>query len=429
MVYYSQLIGKPVIAKDFKVIGRLKDLTFIDGYKYARISAIICKTKTGIRKIPWKYVIELGDKINDTRFKVGVYLNVEENELGYSKKEDLSLNSLLDRQLLDVDGARIIRVNDILLGAVEDKFCVVGVDISAKWISRRLGFLRYFGELLPILEEHIVPWEYVEPLHKQTGELHLKCKMDRLVNLHPADLADMMHDLSADQRVLIFDSLDRKKAAETLILSQPEVRKSVFKGMSIKRIAELLGNMSYHEAATILTLMPSIENEEILRLMRKESAENIKKILSYDRRSAGAIMSTEFLTIPDYFTVRQVIAFLRKKMPSPNRIHYFYVKNRDNGLMGVISLRDIVLANPRAKVISLIKKNIITVRINTPVEEVFNLMNKYKLLALPVLSNEGKILGVIRMRNALNALIPQSVKRQRIPNRYKKKKQNGKNKS
>lgn len=429
MVYYSQLIGKPVIAKDFKVIGKLKDLTFIDGYKYAKISAIICSTNKGIKKIPWSCVIELGDKINDTRFKVGIYLNSLESEINYSKKDALLLSDILDKQLLDVDGARIIRVNDLLLGEIEGKFCVVGVDVSTKGMFRRLGLFRYLGELLPILDEQIIPWEYVEPLHKCIGELHVKCKMDKLVNLHPADLADMMHDLSADEQVLIFNSLDNKKAAETLIASHPEVKKSVFKGMGIKRIAELLENMSYNEAATILTLMPLIKNEMVLRLMRKESAENIKKILSYDKRSAGAIMSTDFLIIPDYFTVKQTISFLRKKMPKPSKIHYFYVKDRENKLVGVISLRDIVLSNPKVKVSSLIKRNIITVNIHTNVDDVFNIMSKYKLLALPVLSKEGKIVGVIRISNALNALLPLSVKRQRIPNKYKRKRQNGKNKS
>lgn len=429
MVYYSQLIGKPVIAKDFKVIGRVKDLSFIDGFKYAKISAIICKTKKGIKKIPWKYVIELGDKINDTRFKVGIYLNISENELRYSKREEFLLKDIIDKQILDVDGVRIIRVNDILLGEIEGKFCIVGVDVSTKGILRRLGFLKRFGELLPILEEHIIPWKYVEPLHKKTSELHIKYRTDKLVNLHPADLADMMHDLSSDERVLIFNSLDKKKAADTFILSNPEVKKSLFKGMSIKRIAEFLGNMAYSEAATILTLMPSIRNEEVLKLMKKEDALNIEKILSYDKKSVGAIMSTDFLAIPDYFTVRQTISFLKKRMPSASKIHYFYVKNKDSELIGIISLRDIVLSNPKNKVASLIKKNIITVHIETPVDEVFNVMNKYKLLALPVVDRNGKIIGVVRISDALNALLPVSIKKQRIPKRYKKKKENGKNKS
>jgi CBS domain-containing protein len=427
MVYFSQLIGKPVVAKDFRVIGKLMDLTFIDGYKYAKISAIVCSTKKGIKKIPWRYVIELGDKINDTRFKVGIYLNAIEQELKYSRREELSLQEILDKQILDVDGARIIRVNDVLLGEIEGKFCVVGVDVSTKGIFRRLGLFRYVGELLPILDEHIIPWEYVEPLHKHVGELQVRCKRDKLIDLHPADLADMMHDLSADEQVLIFNCLDNKKAAETLIASHPEVRKSVFRGMRVKRIAELLENMSYDEAATILMLMPLIKNEMVLRLMKRESAENIKRILSYDKRSAGAIMSTDFLTIPDYFTVKETISFLKKKMPQPSKIHYFYVKDKGNNLVGIISLRDIVLSNPKSNISSLTKRNVIAVKISTRADEVFNLMNKYRLLALPVLDN-GKIVGVIRISDALNALLPLSIKKQRIPAGYKKRRKNGKNK-
>lgn len=426
MVYYSQLIGKPVIARDFKVIGKVKDLAFVDGYKYAKISAIICKAKNGIQKIPWKYVIELGDKINDTRFKVGIYLNAAEDRLKCNNKKELSLNDILDKQILDVDGVRIIRVNDILLGEIEGKFCVVGVDVSTKGMLRRIGLIRYFSELLPILEEHIIPWQYVEPLHKRTCELHVKCKMNKLVNLHPADLADVMNDLSADERVLVFNSLDRKKAAETLIVSQLEVQKSVFKGMNMKRIAELLEHMPHNEAAAILTLMPLIRNETILRLMNRKYAAAVRKILSYNKSSAGAIMSTDFLAIPDYFSIKQAIAFLRKEMPKPNKIHYFYIKDKSNQLTGVVSLRDILLSNQKEKISSLVKRNVLTVNVDTPIDEAFNIMNKYNLLALPVLSKDRKIVGVIRISDALDALLPLSIKRQRIPHKYKRKRQNGK---
>jgi CBS domain-containing protein len=403
-------------------------LTFIDGYKYAKISAIVCLTKKGIKKIPWRYVIELGDKINDTRFKVGIYLNCLESEMQYSRKNEISLNSILDKQLVDVNGARIIRVNDIILGEIEGNFCVVAVDISTKGIVRRLGFLSKLGDLLPRFEEHVLPWRYVQALHKCTKEIHVKCKREKMLDLHPADLADMMHDLSAEGRVLMFDTLDRKKAAETLIVSNLDIKRSVFGSMSLKRIAELLENMSYNEAATILTLMPLIKNEKVLRLMKKEKAENIRKLLSYDKSSAGAIMSTEFIAIPDSFTVKQAISFLKKEMPSPNKIHYFYVKNNANVLIGVVSLRDMILFNQKEKVASLIKRNIVSVRVNTHVEDVFNIMNKYKLLALPVLSRDGKIVGVIRISDALNALLPLRIKKQRIPEKYKRKKRNGKDK-
>ncbi len=428
MVYYSQLIGKPVIAKDFKVVGRLRDLSFVDGYKHARICSLVCATRRGIRQIPWRYVVELGDKVNDTRFRVGIYLSALESELRYGKRKELLLSSILDKQIVDVNGARIIRVNDILLGEIAGNFCIVGADVSTRGVLRRLGFVGTVGKFLPIPKENFIPWEYVEPLHKHGGELRVRCGTDKLVNIHPADLADMMHDLSADERVLVFNCLDRKKAAETLIVSNPEVRKSVFRGMSIRRIAELLGNMSHNEAATILKLMPLIKNEVILRLMNRESAKNIRKVLSYSESSAGAIMSTEFLTILDNFTVEQAISLLRKRMPSANRVHYLYVKNKEGQLIGVISLRDIVLSTLQTRVSSLIKRGIITVKIDTPADEVFNIMNKYRLLALPVLDNEGRIVGVIRLTNALNALLPLSIKKQRIPPRYKKRKQNGKNK-
>ncbi|MFH1248825.1 MAG: CBS domain-containing protein [archaeon] len=427
MVYYSQLIGKPVIDKNFRVIGRVRDLAFIDGYKSAKISAIICQTKKGVKKIPWHHVVEIGDKINDTRFKVGVYLNEIESDLRYLNRQDISLNSILDKQIVDVDGVRIIRVNDILLGEIEGKFCVVGVDVSTKGIFRRLGFWKYLGELIPILEEHIIPWQYVEPLNSGSCELHVKCKMDKMVDLHPADIADMMNDLSLDERVFLFNSIDKKKAAETLIVSHPDIKRSVFKAMSSKNLAEILESMSYSEAAAVLTLMPSIRNEEVLKKMKKESAYHIQKILSYEKSTAGSIMSTEFLTIPDSFTVSQTIAFLRKKMPKPSKIHYFYVSDKEGNLVGILSLRDLVIGDKNAKVSAILRKNLITLDVQTPLDEAFNLLNKYKLLALPVVSKAGAIVGVIRISDALNALLPLGIKKQRIPSKYRRKrKQNAK---
>lgn len=409
MVYYSQLISEPVIDKNNKKIGVVKDLCFTDKSRYAIISGIVLEINKSRKIIPWKYIFEIREK-SQKSFPIGIYLNEELGKIKFSQISDKTLIEVIDKQLMDINGARIIRVNDILLGQKLNNLIIVGVDISTKGLFRRLGL----GFLPFKIEEQIILWKDVAPLSQDMKGIKLKVKMDRINQLHPAEIADMIRDLNIEEKEMFFNSLDRQKAAETLLTSQPDVQKTFFKTLSIKKIAKMLETLPADDAAAILTMMPSINNIKVLRQMKPGIAAKIKKILSYGRETAGSLMATRFLTIPAHLNVKKAIEYLRKEMPKPKHVFYIYVEDKDKKLIGITSLRDLVLARPNELVYKIIKRDVITVNEDSDIDEVFNLMSKYALLALPVLDKEKKIVGVVRANDILEVMVPRRIKKQRI---------------
>jgi len=420
MVYYSELIGKPVIDVEGKKISVVKDFCFFDKARYANISCVVCIVNVDGEKkekiIPWKFVEAVGDKPTDY-FPLGIYLNKRLDEIKNIKADEDKqsfLNNIIDKQLIDINGARIIRVNDILLGIVGKKFSLIGVDVSAKGLLRRLGMLKFFHYFNRKIQEHIILWKDVAPVSKDVANIRLKVKQERLNELHPAELADMIRDLNIEEKLMVFNSLDKKKAAETLLGAQPDIQKTFFKSISLKKIASLLETLPSNEAASILEMMPAVHNKNILRIMKPGIAAKVRKVLSYEQETAGSLMSTRFFTINQDFSVKRAINFVKHEMPNPRHIFYIYVKGNTGELKGVVSLRDLILANPNKKISDILRKDIIHINVNTYADDIFNLMSKYGLLAIPVVDKQKNIVGVIRVNDVLKVMIPSNIKKQRI---------------
>jgi len=409
MVYFSQLIGKPIIDEDGKIISKVLDFSFIDGKRYATISGIICNIDGNKKTIKWKYVKELGDLPSD-RYPFSIYLNKQKNKIKFLELQKPILKDLLDKQIIDTSGARVVRINDILLGKVGKKLAIIGVDVSAKGLLRRLGVLRF----VPQPTEHIILWKDVSPISQEIKNIQIKTKSEKINQMHPAEIADLIRDLSLEEKVFVFNSLKHEKAAETLIESQPEIQKTFFKTLSLRKMANVLEKMPDDEAASILTMMNYTDKIKVLRTMKPGIAARIKKILSYNKSTAGALMSTKFVSIDENLTVKQSISLLKKQVSSPKSIFYLYIKNKNGVLKGIISMRSLIFAKPKDKILTLLKRDIITVNINTDIEDVFNLMGKYSLLALPVVDKENKIVGVIRVNDLLQIVLPKKIKKQRI---------------
>lgn len=415
MVYYSELIGRPVFDKEKKKIGKVSDFSFFDGSRYASISSVVLLVNKTKKIIAWNYVQEIKEKQNYAT-PASIYLNREIQKIRFSENKGKLLNEIMDKQLIDINGARVIRVNDILLGKVGKKLAIIGVDISTKGLMRRIGL----DILFPKNTEHIILWKDVAPLSEDIQNLKLKVKRDRINELHPAEIADLIRDLSLEEKEMFFNTLSKEKAAKALLSSQPEIQKTVFRTLSLKKLALMLETLPTNEAAAILNMMPTVNNIKVLRLMKPGIAAKIKKILSYKERTAGSLMSTRFLAILEGLKVKKAISLIRKEMPHPRHIFYLYVKNKEGELVGVISLRDLLLAKQDAYVSEIVRKDVITVNIDTDIDDVFNLMSKYSLLAFPVVDKDKKIVGVIRVNDILEIMTPKRIKKRRLRHRANK---------
>ncbi len=423
MVYLSEIKGKAIFDENEKKTGTLQDLVFEDGETYAEVTHLIYLDEKKYRKkIPWDLVKELKNESKGKKAKIKVILNVSNDNINpfFEKEKETLISNIVDKQLIDVDGFKVVRVNDVLLGKINDKFCVVAVAIGTRSFMRRFGV----ENIMPgKVKEKVIKWESVERLEQEFHDLHLITQKSKIADLHPEDIADLMEDLSHEERFLIFNSLDKKKAAETLIDAEKGVQKSLFSNLKIRRIVDLLENIPHDQSADILSLMSKSKVEKILNSMRSETTSKIKEILGYNPESAGAIMDTEFITVPENYNVRQTINYLRKIKPPHKKIFHLYVVNNKKQLKGVISIRELITSQPNRSIIDFTKKGVIYVKINTPKEDIAKAVSRYDLFVLPVVDENKVIKGIVTADDVLAEVMPENWKKSRYkPHKIKRKK-------
>lgn len=413
--FFSQLQGKRIVDREGIAVGKLTDLSLKPGETLLEISRIVYTSNILGEKVilPMSSVHSINGDIR---------LDMARDEIPpgkLSEKELLVTETILDKQIVDIDGLKVVRVNDVLLAQVKRSFCLVAVDVGFKGILRRLGLCSLSRGLLDRLPDHIIPWSYIDPLDPSLRRIHLKISRKTINDLHPADIADILEELNNKDRLLILDSLGEETAAETMEEMDPEIQATVVKQMDSDDVADILENMNPDDAADLLGIMPEDKASEVLDLMNQEEAEEVKELMSYGDRSAGSLMTTEYIAVPSECSVADIFSRLRMSGQETDMIYYIYVLNSEEQLLGVLSLRDLLLADPSQKAEDVMKKDIISVLPTSSVEEVTNLLSKYDLLSVPVVDQSSKILGIVTFDDALDDIIPEDLKK-RLPWNYHK---------
>ncbi len=415
ITYFSQLIGRKIYDSDGHYIAKLNDMVVTSGEKFPVIEAIICKQKKYFIKILWPYISSFNHKIT---LSLPFYKIPKEK---INDNDILIADKLLDKQLVDINGLKVIRVNDIALAKIKDKINLVSIDISFKGILRRLGLkklAKWFG-----LKDQLVPWSNIEPLNDSLKRIRINIAMPQMSELHPADIADLLEELSIKERQSVFNSINSKIAARILEEAEDFVKKSVVYSLDEKRAALITEKMARHKAADILSLIDEEKKNRLLALMKPEIAIVIKELLNYPPGSAGRVMSLRYVAIPKSFTVRKAIDYLRKMDLKPRILHYIYIIDDDDYLVGLLFLKDLVLAHPDILVQDVMKKRVISIKTNNLVRDATNIMAKYDILALPVVNSEHKIKGILNIEEVLTESRSKVVQEEPIiiekPTRYK----------
>jgi magnesium transporter len=414
MVFFSELKDRTVLDSNGNLIGNLVDMIFVDGEKYAPISHIIYVGDDKYRKkVSWEMVKELAIQPGSESKGISIMLNKQRQELNpkFEDEKEFLVSSLLDKQIIDVDGLKVVRVNDIQLAKVDKFFSIVGVCVGTKSMLRRLGFSWLTKFLIPRAREKTILWESVESLDKELHTIHVKMKRSKIGNLHPSEIVDIMEDLSQRERTLIFNALDADKAAKTLAEAGPEIIESFFKDIKTHRIISILEHMSPDHAADIISVMPDEQGKHILEMMGEESRHKIKEILNYPEESAGALMRTDYIAIPSEFTAQKVINLIRQTKPSSEMMYRLYVVDRKHHLLGVLTIRALLLAEPEQQVTLFMKQNIIKVKVDSRKEDIARALSKYNLFVLPVVDALNTLKGVVTADDVLTELIPKSWKK------------------
>jgi len=414
MAYLSEILGRPVTDMDGKFLGKIEDVVIRPWAEFPHplVDAVAVKGKKGIRFLPFAAVTTLFSPVIPLKFREDEVPDFSLNDTDVMLSRDV-----LDKQIIDTDGARVVRVNDVELVRVNGTLYISNVDITILGILRRIG-LRWLAHLLArYMKRTGISWEDVELLSRDET-MQLRVPVERLHDLHPADLAEIVSDLNKLESGQLLDKLDVEHLADTLEEVEPDFQKEIIERMPDEKVADLLEEMEPDEAADLLAEVPRERKEELLALMEKDEAEDVRKLLTYPEDSAGGIMTTEYAAIRPDLPAVQAIEALRGMAEEVETMFYVYVTDADEHLLGVFSLNNLIFARPGAMVRDFMSNRVISVNLSDDQETVAQTVAKYDLLAVPVVDGENRLHGIVTADDALDKVIPTAWKK-RLPRFYR----------
>lgn len=413
MLYLSQAIGRPVRDQHGEPIGTVADLIVAIGDRYPPVTGIVVKTNGREIFLQWKSVTSLDS--------TGALLGTSAIDISkfHQRPNEIRLKQdLMDRQIVDIDGRKVVRVNDLRLDEVEGSLHLVAVDVGTSGLLRRLGIEGPWRTIARGLHrdvpERYIDWEDVDPVERTIASVKLRVPHKGLAELHPADLATIIDQLSRSDRVGLIQSLDDEAAADAIGEMEPEAQVDILEDLEPERAADILEEMDPDEAADLVADLSEESREEILGLMEKDEAEEVQELMEYDEETAGGIMTTEFVAVPATLTAAETIDRLRELEPNAETIYYVYVTDADDRLVGVLSLRDLIVAKPDRVIADFMFDEPVAVTTGASQEEVTDIVARYNLLAVPVVDEQGKLEGIVTVDDAIDTLLPQGSRR-RLP--------------
>jgi len=417
MHFVSELIGRSVSDVDGEQIGTLKDLLASHGEEISHPRIIAIEVKQGSSSL----IISIIDVA--ALIAPAIPLTKKRDViLPYQPRaSDLFLvRDVLDKQIIDTNGVRVVRVNDLELTRVNGDIYVANVDTSGLGLVRRLGLKslnrRLSKRTLRATPPGFISWDDVELLAGDQP-IRLKVPGEKITELHPADLAEILSDLNRQEGSKFLEALDVKTLADTLEEVEPDFQASLIEQMPDERVADVLEEMAPDEAADLLAELPEGRSQELLNLMEDDEAEDVRKLLAYPEDSAGGIMNTEFIAVPPHLTAEQVMSVLRETADEAETIFYIYVTDNEDHLLGVFSLRELVFAHPLKPVHEFMEKRVVTVDVKDSQDECAQVVSKYNLLAVPVVDKDKRLHGIVTADDALDRIIPTAWKK-RMPRFY-----------
>ncbi len=407
----SELLGATVYDPS-GASGRVREVTLAPQEDRSRISSLIVKTKTGNRVLPLSAVSAINGGIQTTT------ASAEWPAVNGTEGLFLLERDLLDQQVIDVNGRKVVRVNDVDLqvdppkdknGAAHPVLRVHSVDVGARGAVRRL--LRgvapktALAALLGRIPPRSIPWNFIDVIETDPARrVKLKISYDGLAKLHPADIADIVEDLAPDERQAVFQTLDEETAAEALEEVEPKVQKAIVESLDSGRAADIVEEMDPDAAADLLGELPEERSEQILVQMEPEAQQDVVELLEHHEETAAGRMTTEFLALPVQATVQNAIDSLREFEGGVEAVSTIYLVDSHGTLVGAVPLARLVLAPTSTPMLSLTQEPLVMAHEGVEENEVAELFDKYNLQTLPVVDEHNKLTGVITSDDVISML-------------------------
>ncbi|MBV8152452.1 MAG: magnesium transporter [Candidatus Eremiobacteraeota bacterium] len=406
--FISELVGRPATINDLP-IGKVTDfLVSKPDDTFPQIDGLVIKTSAGPRFAAIDTVA--GVDRNGT-----VALTMAPKDPAPPDEQELYLvKDLLDKQIVDVDGRKVVRINDIEVANAGGRLRVVAADVGVSGLLRRLGLKSFGRRFTPGIYRRVprsmIAWDSVAPIHDvNPSQVRLSVKESKLARLHPSDLAEIIGDLSAHEAAAVVRQLDDETAADAFEHLDADMQKTLIEDIGTERAADIIEEMDADDAADLLAELPEERQSELLAEMNAYTAGELRELVKYDEDTAGGLMTTDYVWIYPHRTTEATIRKIREIAPVSEFIYYLYVVDKDDHLLGTLSLRTLMLALPTAFIDRIMNNDLVTVRPDTSAVDVAATIAKYDLLAVPVVDERGKMLGIVTVDDAIDAIMPDEV--------------------
>ncbi|MBC5799838.1 MAG: magnesium transporter [Candidatus Eremiobacteraeota bacterium] len=407
--YLSDLVGRPaVLGSDAgtQTIGKVTDfLVRKPDDTFPRIDGLVIKTKDGKRYAPMSAVRAI-------QAKGAIILSERPVETPLPGDQALYLiEDLFDKQIVDVDGRKVVRINDLEIANTGGALRVVAADIGMSGLLQRLGAGRLAPKLFERMPRTLIAWDNVAPLGDVNPvNVKLSVAENRLSRLHPSELADIIEELSAKDAARIVGSLDDETAADAFEHLDADRQQSIIDDLGSERAADIIEEMDSDDAADLLGELDEDKRAELLAKMDDRAyAGELEDLVEYAPDTAGGLMTTDYLWIFPHRTTSATIDKIREIGPESEFIYYLYVTDERRKLLGIVSLRALLLALPTAFIHKLMDTDVLSVGPETSAQDVASTIARYDLLAVPVLDAEERMLGIVTVDDAIDAIMPEKI--------------------
>jgi len=394
----SEILGATVVDSTGAVAGRVREVALCPQEDPIRISLLVVKTRQGERALAASQIRSIN---GDVRALV-----VTSEFQPFSSPEGYFLldRDLLDQQIIDVNGRKVVRVNDVDIlteATLQHLVLKIGaVDVGVRGFVRRImkglvpaHALRSLTNQIP---PKLIPWEFVDLIETDPARrVKLKISHDKLGKMHPADIADIVEDLSPAEREAIFETLDEEVAAEALEEVEPKLQRSIVESLDEDRAADIVEEMDPDAAADLLGDLTEEKSDAILEEMQPEQREEVEELLEFNENTAAGRMNTQYLVVGARATVNDAIQALKQFEGDVSSVVTIYLIDDNAKLVGSVPLQTLVLSPPEVLLLDTPRQPMVTCKPDTAEREVAELFDKYNLLSLPVVDDDGRLVGVI----------------------------------
>ena len=409
--YLSGIIGKEAFGADGDAIGVIKDLLVnaVPSGQNDPNQQLVTGVRLRIRKVTKFYsfktfrVVKARELVSVTCTEL-IELSNEEVENGL-----LLVENILDKQIVDMNGRKLVRVNDVRLATLPAGTFAVAVDIGIEGLLRRIGIAHPIKQFLSLFKINIptkfILWDDVQAIDHSNLNIRLSKSYSKLHTLHPSDIADILEDLGKKSSMSVFSALDEEKAADVLEELETHAQIHIVENLPVNKAADVLEKMPADEVADILDELEDEKAELLLKEMDTESSQEVRELLEYPDNSVGSLMTTDILSFRPGITVEDVIAELRLKKPEPAELYNLFVIETNDELIGTFDLRDLVVAQPNTLVSDIMKTEPLFLYDDQKVDDIAELISKYNLLAVPVVDGSNQLQGMVVVDDVVEDLI------------------------